>query len=581
MMSQVSYSLRQIFEIVSRRITKKQIVTWPVLIGIALIHTVTTFAYSGHKLNASVDSILFGLLVSNLFLVLAGRFYRGKGPLLIHKNLFLPWVMVFALGVIREFIFSVVVTLTGSSKFEMHIGSLLFNGLILTYIAFVYTAIAGAKGEYVELLAKYELSKLELADFRNRAAQTVAIENEDARSQTLNRLLPTIEKLQQLLKSTSASKSLVDAIRNALVKDVRPLGQELQKVVNTGEIAGVEQSYVLPRLTSVPKRFSPREYFNPNLAVLFFSPILLAGEVSMEGLGSLGFALQQILTSYMILTVFRVLLPKQELLARRSFILIIAVASLADLVTVIINYPHPFGSVLYWQEYFQTAGLTPFWFAGLAYLLIVQTNLQIVHAESTNVAEQFEKERALFQQRIWNARRNWSYIVHGTIQSCLNAAMMRANSPKLTRNLKAEIDSDLQRALLALNNLPKPNADLKAEFSDLKETWRGLATLEFEISKNADRSLKQNGDLRFSVNEIVKEAVSNAIRHGSCTKVAVKIDCRDGLLQIRVRNKAESKISQSPKSLGSKMLDELAYSWSLTQNGKSKEVLLRADLVVA
>ena len=71
------------------------------------------------------------------------------------------------------------------------------------------------------------------------------------------------------------------------------------------------------------------------------------------------------------------------------------------------------------------------------------------------------------------------------------------------------------------------------------------------------------------INEIVKECVSNAIRHGQASKVTVTFfDSQDGSISISVTNNGDGPIS-TEQGVGSQMLDEITMSWSrdLTESG--------------
>jgi signal transduction histidine kinase len=82
------------------------------------------------------------------------------------------------------------------------------------------------------------------------------------------------------------------------------------------------------------------------------------------------------------------------------------------------------------------------------------------------------------------------------------------------------------------------------------------------------------------VNEIVKEAVSNAVRHGDAKAVKVDIDrVADDLLHIRVQNNGiAAEIQTDSSGIGKEMLDEICLAWELVSDKSG--VTLSADLPV-
>jgi two-component sensor histidine kinase len=78
----------------------------------------------------------------------------------------------------------------------------------------------------------------------------------------------------------------------------------------------------------------------------------------------------------------------------------------------------------------------------------------------------------------------------------------------------------------------------------------------------------------------LKEAVSNAVRHGEATEAEISIDrVDDDVLQIEaVNNGKPGSRSSNRKGIGSELLDEVCLSWELTQN--RKKVRLFAELAI-
>ena len=81
------------------------------------------------------------------------------------------------------------------------------------------------------------------------------------------------------------------------------------------------------------------------------------------------------------------------------------------------------------------------------------------------------------------------------------------------------------------------------------------------------------------VNEILKEAVSNAVRHGEAKNVAVEIDRVDDFeLSILVTNDGLPLSAQKRLGVGSRLIEELTTDWSIATNRASGRTEFKANL---
>jgi two-component sensor histidine kinase len=115
---------------------------------------------------------------------------------------------------------------------------------------------------------------------------------------------------------------------------------------------------------------------------------------------------------------------------------------------------------------------------------------------------------------------------------------------------------------------------------ELQEVWAGICEVKVSISERAKRALARSDDTSFCVNEILKEAVSNAVRHGDATEAKISIDrIADDLLRIEVSNNgAPPSKGETTQGIGSDLLDEICLTWS--REGNRKQVQLIAELPV-
>ena len=131
----------------------------------------------------------------------------------------------------------------------------------------------------------------------------------------------------------------------------------------------------------------------------------------------------------------------------------------------------------------------------------------------------------------------------------------------------------------ALSKTPETEVNLEEALGNLVTTWSGICEIKFELSERAIRSLKRDANARMCVNEICKEAVSNAVRHGEAKKIKISIDrSQDELLTIDVADDGRGFWGSTKPGVGSRMFNDLAMDWSLTNNRSIGRTVLQARL---
>jgi two-component sensor histidine kinase len=190
------------------------------------------------------------------------------------------------------------------------------------------------------------------------------------------------------------------------------------------------------------------------------------------------------------------------------------------------------------------------------------------------------KQNSFFAQRVWVFRRRWLLVLHGTVQSALTAAVNRLSNAKEVDEFTVQmVNQDLLRATSAIDSNQSNSLNLEESFKELHDVWSGICSVNVKISERAKRALTRNSDTAFCVNEIAKEAVSNAVRHGSAKSALIEIDrLEDDLLQVEITNDGIPLRSQEKPGIGSEMLDEICLNWALENSGK--KVRLTANLPV-
>jgi two-component sensor histidine kinase len=456
-----------------------------------------------------------------------------------------------------------------------------FGGFSLGAGIFVFAGLAlGARTEHTAVMAQLTQVQSTLLALRNSSKARLHEANLSLAKSTRDLLLPKLEQLQTLVRGSGASGSAVESLRKLIQEDVRPLSEALSS--QASELT--DQPVVL---SNVPKRYNLflpqvelRGLIKANAASVSnaFGGLLLAyiilGAPRSNPVFYLGFV------SWAIVWAFKLATPAGLKVSRRA-----AIWSLFGI-----------GTLMFLPLYL--IGLTEIEEPSEALLLLVIWPSSLVSLMSFAFSESLDRDRvavravleaenralahdqALFEQQMWLGRRAWQFVVHGTVQSALTAALTRLqSSPEPEQYVLNRVSDDIERARAALTAAPERKIDLADSLNQMQATWRGICEIKVSITDRAGRSLQKNNEACVCVNEIVKETVSNAVRHGEAKQISVEIDRVDDFeLAIQVSNDGLPLSAQKRLGVGTRLIEELTTDWSIETSKASGLTVFKANL---
>jgi signal transduction histidine kinase len=206
----------------------------------------------------------------------------------------------------------------------------------------------------------------------------------------------------------------------------------------------------------------------------------------------------------------------------------------------------------------------------LTYSVVVDIKRISYESELRDANQELNLELNRTSQLIWHVRQRAAQTLHGSVQASLTAANMRIlGAQTVDEELLEKVRQDLVRATESLTNLDGPTIDLKTSVSDLVQLWQGVCEVRVSVEEDLLTAISVNQVTSHCINEIVKEGVSNAIRHGHAKHVEVSMleDSADSI-RIEISNDGVTD-SSDRQGVGSQMLDEITMNWSreLTEFG--------------
>jgi len=488
-----------------------------------------------------------------------------------HPNPYLNIAVAAVLGIVRiTFIgyVSFVLELQGFFDLQARIIAGSIAGVIGFIVIVNYTESSKSYRELSRALTK---TQSHLATLRKDIIAQVQISQLEAQRQIQQIIEPRLKQLSELLD-----------VRTVKDSEKRIISSEIRKLLD-GEIRSITARYKKPTkvlqdrstFRAVPKRdlFSFPDLVSPHLAVKPFM-------VSLATLAGLPFALYVFEDASWVpigmlivgLDFLALLLGKLVLQTFRPMRLIWAIVSLVIVATVpvVLNYP----MLVIAQFPPEPIPYVVLFSAVTIYVSMVGFGLIVVHdynrdsyirkLERNN--KRIERELALVNQQIWVERRKWALRIHGTVQASLTAALVRLSKTGTLGDediklIRAHI-SQARKGLVANDDV----FDFAKSIRDIKKTWAGLIDIKIHMSSEGAKLLLANKWAGVCANEIIKESVSNSMKHGKANRVEISFETSDpGFVRIVAQDNGKGLPNQFRPGLGSQILDEIAHPWSLTK----------------
>lgn len=443
-----------------------------------------------------------------------------------------------------------------------------------------YVLVLGTRVEHRAAMASLTRTQADLLAFKAQSKSIASAENSKLLRETQDAILPRLQKVQEMLIAGTGVAQSAQQLRSLISDQIRPISQRLGEYSERPAFATPREIQAKP-----PRLFenavSLRQLIAPNIVFLISAPSYW---LTVDMIISFDAALRItpfIPAVWVILQLSRLLLPPQFKTSRStSWLILIAIGVVASM-PVYLGFltlaETPTQVNLGFMEIFGTVAAL----AGFATSKSRDIERQKAEAQMAQDNEILQRELALFDQKLWVARRNWNFIVHGSVQAALTAAVTRLvaageNAEPFQLEL---VKQDIERAKLALTEPQHLDIALASALSQIAETWRGVCEVEFTFSVRATRAIERDLGVRQCINEIAKEVVSNAVRHGGASSVKFVIDrTMDELIELTAVNNGRSLPEPRNDGVGSQMLNELTLDWSMQNQNSPSGVVFKARL---
>lgn len=458
---------------------------------------------------------------------------------------------------------------------------IVFAGALFTlYVLLLASYFSESRKNVKQVLSQAEEVQTKQKDFTQLASELIKRETKDLQERTKHALLPIVESIEKNLKAKShADLFVADQIRDAIQNKIRPFSRTIRTFDPYYYGAAAPEPQRAISTPAFPKVVQFREIFSPSLGILLPAPLYLLGFAATNPLHRIWIPLLELALCFFLLSATNRFMGKREMKTLFAFVIIgVAVVS-ASLIVALASAFLTQKIDDFRIEFLRVNGLGPIKFWLIAALILFEKRYRLATNKLISAQHALALAPEQLSQQIWILRRNWSYLVHGVIQTNLLAAQLIAEKGKADDASMQQIRGNLHRALESLKTPPRPLVDFFEELNAISETWRGVVDITCFIDSSVEAVLLKSPDWQFAMNEIIKEAVSNAAKHGEASAVEIYLSLDGENLKFDIANDGIKPKKKSSKSLGTLMLDELASNWSLELDKEDELVHLRGRLV--
>lgn len=438
---------------------------------------------------------------------------------------------------------------------------------------FVYGAISmlaifnASRIRHEKTLAELEIEKAQLDELRGGIRERIRLQRADLLKRVQGVLAPVVDEVKTQLHTSPSELS--HRLRDVVETVVRPLSHDIGR----GSKVDDEVNTITSRAAQAtaksrfPTRLSAGDMMVPELTAFATASIAItANFINFPGvvLQSSVLSLLAVYAGYKILQrAFSKLWVDFVAALAISILGAVAVAMFTAFVLSLFSFQ--LDQALIWQFILSQVVLTLLTF----YMQFLRTQRRDAEVEMTRVISDLAILNSQLRQEVWLNRRRIASILHGSVQAALYASAIRL--AKVESPTSEEVESVQHDIAAAISKLE--SGDGGETFVDvlvqIHDVWEGAVEVELpEITQEILKQLESNQVASACAAEVVREAVSNAVKHGKAEHVVIAVEqTNPHLLGITVTNDGQPLPAEIEAGYGSSILDEVAFTWQLENRG--------------
>lgn len=457
----------------------------------------------------------------------------------------------------------------------------IFSGGI--FISVILSIVAISVAEYdihSNLVRDLETRTIELESIRESMKDRLQVAEDNLRTFAVQTISPRITEIDgQLaaLKSGGDKGLALSQLQHYVDDELRPFSHQIAHDSMSSLVSNFTKQEV--RQFRIPRQINIANSVRPFVSTLLFEVTLVAAaQRTMTFVEVLPATLFTTLFFVSYFVLFQKIFAGRELASLPGTIIGLTVFAIVGPLALTIS--ESLGIAI--PEHIKIAVI----FIGLVFGS-VNFGFTLLTSQRTELAtqlgeaiEQLALVVSILRQREWIVRRRVSYVMHGSLQSSLNAAVLKLGassnpSGEMIDQIRSEISQALDRIW---QNRPEDYSFAKAQ-QEITNVWAGTVQVNWKIADSASQALDTNPTTAECLGEVVREAVSNASRHGGADLVEIQITIENKRVLVTALDNGSCSNTGKTQGLGSALLNDVCSSWSLDAN-LGGGMTLRAKLLL-
>jgi hypothetical protein len=444
---------------------------------------------------------------------------------------------------------------------------ILSGGVFISTVLSVIAISIAIFDQHSNLVKDLETKTRELKQLRSTMDTRLQEATRNLREYAQQVVTPRIDQIDQLLVALKSGGNKDDAVhemQDYVDTELRPFSHQIAHDKSLQALdANIETS---TKKLELPKSINLSQSMRPYVTtVLFFITYAAAAQRTMTFVEALPF---NVITTVLLISYF--VFFKKTFGNRETPLAIGLVVGASIFASV-----GPF--ILFVESYMpieipqHISGATVFvgliyGFANLGYTILTSQRTSLI-AELTSTIENLQSTISLLSQKEWVSRRQVGYVMHGSLQSALNAAVLQLGAAKdPTPELIESVRGDIAGALARVGFDSGQSYSFEQAQQEISKIWAGTVETKWQVQSEALEVLRRNPATSECLAEVLREAVSNASKHGQATKVEIVVNIEDSAISLQAKDNGTSPNTGKTQGLGTELLDDVCSSWSLEPN---------------
>jgi hypothetical protein len=454
------------------------------------------------------------------------------------------------------------------------------GGVFISTVLSVIAISIAIFDQHSNLVRDLETKTSELTQLQSTMDTRLQEATRNLREYAQQVVTPRIDQIDQLLVALKSGGNKDDAVhemQDYVDTELRPFSHQIahDKSLQALDV-NIETS---TKKLELPKSINLSQSMRPYVTtVLFFITYGAAAQRTMTLVEALPF---NIITTVLLISYFTFF---KKLFGNRKISLAIGLvvgasifASVGPLILFVESYlpieipQHISGATVF-------VGLI-YGFANLGYTILTSQRTSLI-AELTSTIEDLQSTISLLSQKEWLSRRQVGYVMHGSLQSALNAAVLQLGAAKdPTPELIESVRGDIAGALARVGFDSGQSYSFEQAQQEISKIWAGTVEAKWQVQPEALEALRRNPATSECLAEVLREAVSNASKHGQATMVEITVNIEDSVLALEAKDNGSTSNTGKTQGLGTELLDDVCSSWTL-EPAPAGGMILRANLLL-